>query len=77
MTYSTIFWDNPHDSNKILLLHKKVIRIMAAAHKREPSTGLFRKFHRIHLASEYILALITLSLRTWKNPRETLKFTQW
>jgi hypothetical protein len=59
MTYGIIFWSNLSNSNKIFLLQKKVLRIMAVTQKRESYRKSFKKLHILPLAREYFLALIT------------------
>jgi hypothetical protein len=47
-------WVNSSDSNKVFLLQKKVIRIVAGIHKRVSCRELFKKFLILTIASEYL-----------------------
>jgi hypothetical protein len=57
MTYGIIFWGSPLGPT-IFRLQKKAIRIMEGCGNRISCRDLFRKFHILPLASQYLLSLL-------------------
>jgi hypothetical protein len=64
MTHNIMLWANSSESNKVFLLQKKSIRIMADV-QGVSYRELFQKFQILPLASEYLLELITF-INNWK-----------
>jgi hypothetical protein len=59
LSYELIFWGNSTDSNKIFIIQKKIIRIMAGVKSRASCRTLFQKFNILPLASEFIFCLLS------------------
>jgi hypothetical protein len=54
MTYRLTFWGNSYNSNTVLKLQKRIIRIMVGIRGRESCREYFRKLKILPLQSQYI-----------------------
>jgi hypothetical protein len=66
MIYDTVFWGISTNSNKVILLEKKIIRIMASIQRSELCGDLFIRFCILPLVSKYILASIAVTIDKYK-----------
>ena len=58
LRYGIMFWGGDGKSIKIFRLQKKVIRLIAGAHKCESRRPIFKKFQILTLASLYIFEML-------------------
>ncbi|PNF23822.1 hypothetical protein B7P43_G15913 [Cryptotermes secundus] len=58
MKYGIIFWGNSSYSQKIFILQKKIVRIMAGVKPRESCKNIFKRLEILTLPCEYIFSLM-------------------
>jgi hypothetical protein len=63
MNYGVIFWDNSSYSNKVLKLHKTVVKILTGSMSRDTGHDLFKNLNILTLLSKYIFPLLRLVVR--------------
>jgi hypothetical protein len=63
VNYGIIFWGNSTESNKVLLVQKKVIRIMTGSRPRTSCKPLFQRLGILTIHSQYILSLMEFLLQ--------------
>jgi hypothetical protein len=59
MSHGVIFWGNSTDSNRVFIIHKKIIRVMAGVKRRVSCRELFKKFNIFPLASGFLPSLLS------------------
>jgi hypothetical protein len=65
LSYGIIFWGNATNNNKIFIIQKKIIRIMAGVKSTASCRTLFQKFNILPLASEYIFCLLSFKVKNF------------
>ena len=63
MSYGLIFWGSASCANKVFLLQKRIIRIIANAGPRDPCRNIFRKMQIFTLYSQYIYSLLLFTIK--------------
>jgi hypothetical protein len=63
MNYGIIFWAGSSYANKVFILQKKIIRIIANAKTRETCREIFKKLEILPFYSQYIVTYYLLTRR--------------
>ena len=58
IAYAIIFWGNSHSSTTIFKIQKRIIRIINNSGRRDSCCKLFKEFHILPLASQYIFSIL-------------------
>jgi hypothetical protein len=72
MSYGIILWGISTGHNKVFLLQKKIVRIIANDQRSELCRNSFKGFCILTFASEYIFALMTFVVNDIFQPNSEL-----